>query len=68
MPTEESANMFLMLAGVVQRLNNTDFLQPYWNVMEILAEYLKNTLPDTGNQLCPDDYVCDIHQICMKKM
>jgi len=29
MPMEESANMLLMLAAVVQKLNTTDFLQPY---------------------------------------
>jgi len=33
MPKEESAHILLMLAGIVQRLNKTDFLQPYWNVM-----------------------------------
>jgi hypothetical protein len=59
MPMEESANMLLMLAGVVQRLNTTDFLQSYWNLMEIWAQYLNSTLPDPGNQLCTDDFVCD---------
>ncbi|CAF0829870.1 unnamed protein product [Rotaria sordida] len=56
MPMEESANMLLMLAGIVQRLAKTDFLQPYWNVMEIWAQYLNSTLPDPGNQLCTDDF------------
>ena len=54
---EESANMLLMLAGIVQRLNTTDFLQSYWNVMETWAQYLNSTLPDPGNQLCTDDFV-----------
>ncbi|CAF1293964.1 unnamed protein product [Rotaria sp. Silwood1] len=56
MPIEESANMLLMLASIVQRLLKTDFLQHYWNVMEIWAQYLNNTLPDPGNQLCTDDF------------
>ncbi|CAF0768566.1 unnamed protein product [Adineta ricciae] len=56
MPMEESANMLLMLAGIVQKLAITDFLAPYWNVMEIWAQYLNSTLPDPGNQLCTDDF------------
>jgi hypothetical protein len=59
MPMEESANMFLMLAAVVQRLDTIDFLQPYWNVMETWAQFLNSSLPDPGTQTCPDDYVCD---------
>jgi hypothetical protein len=61
MPMEESANMLLMLAGIVQRLNTTDFLQPYSTVMETWAQYLNDTLPDPGNQLCTDDFVCYFH-------
>jgi hypothetical protein len=61
MPMEESANMFLMLAAIVQRLRNPGFLQPYWNVMEIWAQYLNGSLPDPGNQICTDDFVCDYH-------
>jgi hypothetical protein len=57
MPMEESANLLLMLASIAQRLQTIDFLQPYWNVMEIWANYLNSTLPDPGNQLCTDDFV-----------
>ena len=32
MPVEESANMLLMIAAIVQRLNTTDFLRPYCGV------------------------------------
>lgn len=59
MPMEESANMLMMLAAIVQKLNITDFLQPYWNVLETWAQYLNSTLPDPGNQLCTDDFVCN---------
>ncbi|MCC7159839.1 MAG: DUF4965 domain-containing protein [Ignavibacteria bacterium] len=67
MPMEESANMLLMLAGVVQRLAKSDFLDPYWNTMEIWAQYLNSTLPDPGNQLCTDDFVCCLHRIFQKQ-
>jgi len=66
MPMEESANMLLMLAGIVQRLNNTDFLQPYGNLMETWAQYLNSTLPDPGNQLCTDDFVRDFLSVLEK--
>jgi hypothetical protein len=65
---EESANMLLMLAGIVQRLNTTDFLQPYWNVMETWAQYLNSSLPDPGNQLCTDDFVRDSLSVLRKKV
>ncbi len=68
MPMEESANMLLMLAGIVQRLNTTDFLQPYWNVMETWAQYLNSSLPDPGNQLCTDDFVRDSLSVLRKKV
>jgi hypothetical protein len=68
MPMEESANMLLMLAGIVQRLNTSDFLQPYWNLTEIWAQYLNRTLPDPGNQLCTDDFVCDLVQFYKAKI
>lgn len=61
MPAEESGNMFLMLAGIVQRLNTTDFLEPYWNIMENWAQFLHNTLPDPNSQLCPDNFVCNLY-------
>ena len=68
MPMEESANMLLMLAGIVQKLATTDFLAPYWNVMEIWAQYLNSTLPDPGNQLCTDDFVCKPKLFFRQKM
>lgn len=57
MPMEESANMLLMCAALVQRLNTTDFLQPYWKLINIWADYLNSTLPDPKDQLCTDDFV-----------
>jgi hypothetical protein len=68
MPMEESANMLLMLAGIVQRINDTAFLKPYSNLMEIWAQYLNSTLPDPGNQLCTDDFVCIILHFITEKI
>ncbi len=62
MPIEETANMILMLAGIVQRLNTTAFLQPYWNLMESWAQYLNGSLPDPENQICTDVFVCNFLQ------
>ncbi len=66
-PMEESANMLLMLADIVQRLKTVDFLQRYWNVMETWAQYLNSTLPDPGDQLCTDDFVCNRLQFLVQK-
>ena len=66
MPMEESANMLMMLAAIVQKLNTTDFLEPYWNVMDIWAQYLNSTLPDPGKQICTDDFVWDVPCVCHK--
>lgn len=57
MPMEETANMILMTAAVVQRINTTTFIQPYWNLLESWAQYLNSTLPDPGNQLSTDTFV-----------
>jgi len=65
---EETANMLLMLAGVVQRLMDSNFLKPYWNVTEIWGQYLNSTLPDPGNQPCTDVFVCGFFCFCRKKM
>ena len=67
MPMEESANMLLMLAGIIQRLGTPDFLQPYWNLMETWAQYLNSTLPDPENQLCTDDFVCNYLEFLQTK-
>ena len=57
MPMEETANVILMTAAVVQRINSTSFLQPYWNLLENWAQYLNSTLPDPGNQINSDCFV-----------
>lgn len=57
MPMENTGNMFLMLLGIVQRTNQTDWLYPrYWPLLTTWADYLKATLPFPANQLCTDDF------------
>jgi len=51
--------MLIMILGTVQQLNHndaTEWLQPYWGVLKTWADFLKDSLPDPGNQLCTDDF------------
>eukprot|EP00049_Salpingoeca_infusionum_P004269 m.76478 g.76478 ORF g.76478 m.76478 type:complete len:796 (+) comp12486_c0_seq7:30-2417(+) len=59
MPMENTGNMFLMLAGIVQRDidHDTSFFYPhFWPLLTSWADYLIDTLPFPGNQLCTDDF------------
>ena len=58
MPMENTGNMFLMLAGIVQRTPGAshDWLRPYMPMLTNWAEYLISTLPYPAEQLCTDDF------------
>ncbi|XP_065887974.1 uncharacterized protein [Dysidea avara] len=57
MPVEESANMLIMIAAISNSWHGlVDFLEPYWAVLKIWADYIVTSLPDPGNQLCTDDF------------
>jgi hypothetical protein len=58
MPMENTGNMFLMLAGVVQRqpAASAQWLTPYMPMLTSWAEYLIKSLPFPANQLCTDDF------------
>lgn len=44
-------NMFLMLAGIVQRTNDTSFFYPrFWPVLKSWAVYMNQSLPYPANQ------------------
>ena len=57
MPMEESANLLIMLAAIAQRQKyDVAYLKPYWPALTQWANYLNNSLPDPGYQLCTDDF------------
>uniref|UniRef100_A0A1X7UG98 Glutaminase n=1 Tax=Amphimedon queenslandica TaxID=400682 RepID=A0A1X7UG98_AMPQE len=56
MPVEASGDMLLMIAGVVLQTKNLTFLDPYWPLLTIWADFIVASLPDPGNQLCTDDF------------
>ena len=57
---EESGNLLLMLAGLVNqepiRASTLEALQAYWPVLNGFADYIIASLPDPGDQLCTDDF------------
>ena len=56
MPVEESGNMILLVAAVVEAENDVAFARAYWDVLTVWAEYLKSKGLDPENQLCTDDF------------
>eukprot|EP00435_Cladocopium_sp_Y103_P014505 s3487_g3.t1 len=58
MPVEESGNMLIMIAALAQKQgsNSTAWLKSYWPVLFTWADFLINSLPDPGKQLCTDDF------------
>ena len=57
MPIEETANLILMVAAIVQRQsNNITWLAPYWRILIQWGDYLMANLPDPELQLCTDDF------------
>lgn len=61
MPMENTGNMFLMLAGIIQRTpgKSREWLKPFMPMLTTWADYLVASLPFPANQLCTDDFVSD---------
>merc|ERR1719198_1516266 len=56
MPVEESGNMLIMLAGLYKVQRDLKYLEPYWRMLNTWADFIVDSLPDPGNQLCTDDF------------
>ena len=56
---ENTGNMFLMLAGIIQRTpgESREWLKPFMPMLTTWADYLVASLPFPANQLCTDDFV-----------
>eukprot|EP00401_Gymnodinium_catenatum_P037391 CAMPEP_0117518306 /NCGR_PEP_ID=MMETSP0784-20121206/32063_1 /TAXON_ID=39447 /ORGANISM="" /LENGTH=705 /DNA_ID=CAMNT_0005314221 /DNA_START=1 /DNA_END=2118 /DNA_ORIENTATION=- len=56
MPVEESGNMLIMLAGLYKEQRSLSYLAPYWHMLDTWADFIVDSLPDPGSQLCTDDF------------
>eukprot|EP01059_Diplonema_ambulator_P010785 TRINITY_DN2081_c0_g1_i1.p1 TRINITY_DN2081_c0_g1~~TRINITY_DN2081_c0_g1_i1.p1 ORF type:complete len:1269 (+),score=327.88 TRINITY_DN2081_c0_g1_i1:1956-5762(+) len=56
MPVEETGNLMILINYIVQQQNDTKWLAPFWDVIEMWGKYLPTALPDPGNQMCTDDF------------
>jgi len=56
MPMENTGNMFLMLAGILQREDDATWIKQFMPMLTTWADYLIASLPFPSNQLCTDDF------------
>ena len=56
MPVEECGNMLTLLAALTQVDGHTEYVQKYWPVLTLWADYLQDKGLDPENQLCTDDF------------
>ena len=53
---ENTGNMFLMLAGILQREDDASWIKQFMPMLTTWADYLIASLPFPANQLCTDDF------------
>ena len=60
MPVEESGNLLIMLAAIAKKqgwdADSVAYLTPYLPILNGYADYIIQSLPDPGDQLCTDDF------------
>lgn len=56
MPLEEGGNMLTLIAMCCKLDGNTNYAEPYWDVLQTWADYLSENGQDPENQLCTDDF------------
>ena len=64
MPVEECGNMIIMLANISLCDGNTDFFEPYKEVVAQWVKYLLEYGMDPENQLCTDDFAGHLAHNC----
>ena len=56
MPLEESGNILTLAATICQLDGNTSYVDKYWDILTVWADYLSENGQDPTNQLCTDDF------------
>lgn len=56
MPLEEAGNMLTLIAMCCKLDGNTNYAEPYWDILTTWADYLVDNGQDPENQLCTDDF------------
>ena len=56
MPLEESGNILILTAYIVEQEGFTTWMRKYWNIAKRWADYLVQNGQDPANQLCTDDF------------
>lgn len=56
MPLEEAGNMLTLIAMCCKLDGNTNYAEPYWDILKTWTDYLVENGQDPENQLCTDDF------------
>lgn len=56
MPLEEAGNMLTLAAMLTKIDGNTQYVEKYWDILQLWTDYLVENGQDPSNQLCTDDF------------